>query len=110
MKCRDARGHPLVLPAQRPNISLYAISAGTISIEYKKCYNRWIDGLLDPSKYKPYRSNKMSDGLNLTGFNDTKPATTTSWPTESYTEAPASAPSATDKSSQDGSGLGNGGK
>jgi hypothetical protein len=52
----------------------------------------------------------MSDGKDLNGFNETKPATTASWPTESYTEAPASAPSATDKSSQDGSGLGNGGK
>lgn len=33
----------------------------------------------------------MSDGKDLTGFNETKPVTTTSWPTESYTEAPASA-------------------
>ena len=59
---------------------------------------------------KNYRRNNMSDGKDLNGFNETKPATTASWPTESYTEAPASAPSATDKSSQDGSGLGNGGK
>jgi hypothetical protein len=52
----------------------------------------------------------MTDGLNLTGFNDTKPAGASPWPTENYTEAPASAFSATDKSTQDGAGLGNNGK
>ncbi len=52
----------------------------------------------------------MSDGKDLNGFNETKPANTTSWPTESYTEAPASAFPSTDKSTQDGSGVGQGGK
>lgn len=57
-----------------------------------------------------YRSNKMSDGKNLTGFNEAKPAGSSPWATESYTEAPKSAFPSTDKSSQDGAGLGNGGK
>ncbi len=52
----------------------------------------------------------MSDGLNLTGFNEAKPAGASPWATENYTEAPAAAFPATDKSSQDGSGVGNGGK
>jgi hypothetical protein len=52
----------------------------------------------------------MTDGLNLTGFNDTKPAGASPWPTENYAEAPASAFPASDKSTQDGSGLGNNGK
>lgn len=52
----------------------------------------------------------MSDGKNLTGFNEAKPAGTSPWATESYTEAPKAAFPATDKSSQDGAGLGNGGK
>ncbi|MFZ9741199.1 MAG: hypothetical protein ACO3CQ_04845 [Candidatus Nanopelagicaceae bacterium] len=52
----------------------------------------------------------MSDGKDLNGFSSTKPSATTPWATESYTEAPAAAFPATDKSSQDGSGVGNGGK
>ena len=52
----------------------------------------------------------MSDGLNLTGFNEVKPSGASPWPTENYTEAPAGSFSATDKSSQDGSGLGANGK
>jgi hypothetical protein len=57
----------------------------------------------------------MSENLN--GFNSTKPAGTTPWPAAS--QSPASGgdfgaglswPAAEDKSSQDGSGLGNGGK
>jgi hypothetical protein len=52
----------------------------------------------------------MSDGKNLTGFNEAKPAGSSPWATESYTEAPKSAFPSTDKSSQDGAGLGNGGK
>jgi hypothetical protein len=52
----------------------------------------------------------MADGKDLNGFNATTPAGSSPWPTESYTEAPAAAFPATDKSSQDGSGLGNGGK
>lgn len=52
----------------------------------------------------------MSDGKDLRGFNDTRPAGTTPWATESYTEAPASAFPASDKSTQDGSGVGQGGK
>jgi len=52
----------------------------------------------------------MSDGLNLTGFNETKGNEPSPWPTENYTEAPASAFPATDKSSQDGAGLGANGK
>ena len=52
----------------------------------------------------------MSDGKDLKGFNETKPAGTSPWATENYTEAPASAFQSTDKSSQDGAGLGNDGK
>jgi hypothetical protein len=52
----------------------------------------------------------MSDGKDLNGFNETKPAGASPWPTESYTEAPAAAFPATDVSSQDGAGLGNNGK
>ena len=51
----------------------------------------------------------MSDGINLTGFNDTKPAGTNSIDAK-YSPNPKSAFPAQDKSSQDGSGLGNGGK
>lgn len=42
----------------------------------------------------------MSDGKNLTGFNETKPAGSSPWPTESYTEAPKAAFSSTDVSNQ----------
>lgn len=52
----------------------------------------------------------MSDGKNLTGFNETKPAGSSPWATESYTEAPKAASPAADKSSQDGAGLGSSGK
>jgi hypothetical protein len=52
----------------------------------------------------------MADGNNLDGFTSPKVNDASPWPTESYTEALAAAFPATDKSSQDGSGLGNGGK
>jgi len=52
----------------------------------------------------------MSDGINLTGFNQTKPATASGWNGQQYAADPKAAFPATDKSSQDGSGLGNGGK
>jgi hypothetical protein len=51
----------------------------------------------------------MSDGLNLNGFNTVKPAVQHTIG-EQYAADPASAFPATDKSSQDGSGVGNGGK
>jgi hypothetical protein len=57
-----------------------------------------------------YRRNKMSDGKDLKGFNDVKPVTTTSWSGEQYAADPASAFPSTDKSTQDGSGVGNNGK
>lgn len=60
---------------------------------------------------KPYRRKKMSDGKNLTGFNETRPAGVTPWSNnEQYAQDPKAAFPATDKSSQDGAGLGNGGK
>jgi hypothetical protein len=49
------------------------------------------------------------DGLNLTGFNSTKPAGTNNLG-EQYAADPKPAFPATDKSSQDGAGLGQGGK
>jgi hypothetical protein len=52
----------------------------------------------------------MSDGMNLTGFNETKPGATNSLDLNPTGQAPASAFPSTDKSSQDGSGLGQGGK
>jgi hypothetical protein len=53
----------------------------------------------------------MSDGINMTGFNSTKPAGTTPWSNnEQYAQDPKPAFPAKDMSSQDGSGLGNGGK
>ena len=52
----------------------------------------------------------MSDGLNLTGFNETKPGATNNLDLNPTGQAPASAFAATDKSTQDGSGLGQGGK
>jgi hypothetical protein len=42
----------------------------------------------------------MSDGKNLTGFNETKGYEASPWPTESYTEAPAAAFPAADVSNQ----------
>jgi hypothetical protein len=59
----------------------------------------------------------MSDGKNLTGFNETKPAGVTPWDAQS--QSPASGgdfgaglswPASQDKSSQDGAGLGANGK
>jgi hypothetical protein len=53
----------------------------------------------------------MSDGINLTGFNETKPAGTNSIDASGdYSPATGSFPAAADKSSQDGAGLGNNGK
>lgn len=52
----------------------------------------------------------MTDGLNLTGFNEAKPAGASPWPTENYSPATGSFPGAADKSSQDGAGLGANGK
>jgi hypothetical protein len=52
----------------------------------------------------------MSDGKNLDGFTGAKVNPSSPWATESYTEAPKAAFPATDKSSQDGAGLNNGGK
>jgi hypothetical protein len=48
--------------------------------------------------------------MNLNGFNTAKPATTSSWNGQQYAADPKAAFPAADKSSQDGSGLGNGGK
>ena len=48
----------------------------------------------------------MTDGINLTGFNDTKGYEASPWATESYTEAPAAAFPAKDMSSQGNAGLG----
>jgi len=52
----------------------------------------------------------MTDGINLTGFNETKPGATNNLDLNPTGTQPASAFPSTDKSSQDGSGLGNGGK
>ena len=68
-----------------------------------------MDGFLDPSKYN-LQENKMTDGINLTGFNETKPGATNSLDLNPTGQEPAAAFPATDKSSQDGAGLGNGGK
>ena len=51
-----------------------------------------------------------TDGINGGGFEAAKPAGTSPWPTENYSPATGSFPAAQDKSSQDGAGLGNGGK
>ena len=51
------------------------------------------------------------DGLNLNGFNTTKPAGVTPWNNnEQYAQDPKPAFPAKDMSSQDNAGLGNGGK
>jgi hypothetical protein len=42
----------------------------------------------------------MSDGKDLKGFNETKPAGSSPWSTENYTEAPAAAFPASDVSNQ----------
>ena len=53
----------------------------------------------------------MSDGINLTGFNETKPAGTNSINASGdYSPATGSFPAAADKSTQDGAGLGQNGK
>ena len=52
----------------------------------------------------------MTNGNDLTGFNEVKAPTTTAWNGEQYAADPAAAFPSTDKPSQDGSGLGNGGK
>ena len=53
----------------------------------------------------------MTDGLNLTGVNDTKPAGTNSINASgNYSPATGSFPAAQDKSTQDGAGVGNNGK
>jgi hypothetical protein len=51
----------------------------------------------------------MTDGLNLTGFNEVKPAVQHTIG-EQYAAAPGSAFPSTDKSTQDSSGVGQGGK
>jgi hypothetical protein len=52
----------------------------------------------------------MEHGLNLEGFDNTKPAGTNNVTPEQYAAAPSKNFSATDKSAQDGAGLNNGGK
>jgi len=47
----------------------------------------------------------MTDGINTTGFTDPKINPSSSWATESYTEAPASAFPAKDMSTQGNAGL-----
>lgn len=51
----------------------------------------------------------MTDGNNLTGFNETKPAATNAINAH-YSDNTGSAFSSTDKSTQDGAGVGNNGK
>ena len=53
----------------------------------------------------------MTDGINLTGFNETgEQSGSNNLDLNPTGQAPAAAFPATDKSSQDGSGLGNNGK
>jgi hypothetical protein len=52
----------------------------------------------------------MADGINLDGFTGPKVNPTTVWNGVQYAADPKPAFPATDKSSQDGAGLGNGGK
>jgi hypothetical protein len=52
----------------------------------------------------------MSDGLNLDGFATAKPAGKNNVAPQQYASDPKSAFPSTDKSSQDGAGLGNNGK
>jgi hypothetical protein len=47
----------------------------------------------------------MTDGINTTGFTDPKINPSSPWATESYTEAPTAAFSASDMSSQGNAGL-----
>jgi hypothetical protein len=51
----------------------------------------------------------MTDGINLTGFNEVKPAVQHNIDAH-YSDNTGSAFPATDKSTQDGSGVGNNGK
>lgn len=69
-----------------------------------------MDGLLDPSKYNPIGEIKMTDGINLTGFNETKAGAKNNLDLNPTGTQPAAAFPATDVSSQDGAGLGNNGK
>ena len=53
----------------------------------------------------------MADGINLDGFTAPKVNDASVWTGEQYAADPAAAfPAASDKSSQDGAGVGNGGK
>ena len=68
--------------------------------ETNKCYNRVIDGFLDPSKYN-LQENKMTDGINLDGFTANRQAAATNNLDLNPTgQAPASAFPATDVSDQ----------
>ena len=51
----------------------------------------------------------MTDGLNLTGFNEVKPSAPITIDAH-YSDNPGGAFASTDKSSQDGAGLGSSGK
>jgi hypothetical protein len=51
----------------------------------------------------------MTNGIDLTGFNEVKPSAPITIDGH-YSDNTGSATPATDKSTQDGSGLGNGGK
>jgi len=52
----------------------------------------------------------MTDGLNLTGFNEVKAGNTNNLDLNPTGQAPAAAFPATDKSTQDGAGVGQNGK
>ena len=52
----------------------------------------------------------MSDGKDLNGFNELQAGASNNLDLNPTGQAPASAFQATDKSTQDGSGVGNGGK
>jgi hypothetical protein len=52
----------------------------------------------------------MTDGLNLTGFNETGEQSGSNDINLHLSDAPSAAFPATDKSSQDGAGVGNNGK
>ena len=52
----------------------------------------------------------MTDGINLTGFNEVRDSGSNTLDLNPTGQEPAAAFPATDKSSQDGAGLGNGGK
>lgn len=71
-----------------------------------------MDGFLEPSKLKTYRRNKMTDGINLDGFTANRREAGTNGINASgqYSPATGSFPAAQDKSTQDGAGVGNGGK